>query len=103
MHVEKRVRNALRIGGCFAHQRQWRIAWRVDFANHAAEIEPQIGLELAGELLHALIVDKAMHLQSLDPAIARAQKRAFKQDGADTMALPGLLDAEGGFALACEE
>jgi hypothetical protein len=44
-----------------------------------------------------------MHLQSFDATIARAQKRAFKQDGANTMALPGLLDAEGGLALAREK
>src|SRR5262245_61209418 len=103
MHVEKRARDTVRIGGCFAHERQRRIAWRVDFADHAAEIEPEIRLELAGELLHALVFDKAMHLQRFDSAIARTEERAFKQDGADTMALPGLFDAEGCLALAPEE
>src|SRR5262249_62421813 len=99
MHVEKRVRDAVRVGGCFAHQRQRRITWRVDFTDHAAEIESEIGFELAGELLHALVIDEAMHLQCFEAAIARTQERAFKQDGADTMALPGLLDTEGSLAL----
>ena len=32
----------------------------------------------------------------LDAAVARAQQRALEQGGADAVALPGLLDAEGG-------
>jgi hypothetical protein len=41
-------------------------------------------------------------LQQLDAAIARAQEGAFEQQGADTVTLPWLLDAEGGFSLARE-
>src|SRR5689334_843327 len=43
-----------------------------------------------------------MHGQRFDTAVSRTQQSTFKQDGANPMALPGLLDTEGGFALACE-
>src|SRR5581483_5128632 len=73
---------------------------RVDFSDHAAEIERQVGFELARELLHALVFGKAMHLQPLDAAVARGEERALEERRADPVALPRLLDAEGGFRLA---
>src|SRR3977135_4554715 len=61
----------------------------------SAEIEAQLGLELARELLHARIARKARHVHELDAAIARRQQRALEQRRADAVALPRLLDAEG--------
>src|SRR5690348_5520248 len=92
----------MRIGNVFAHQRQRRRTRLIDFTHHAAEIEFEIGFEFAGELLHAFIVREAVHLQELDAAIARTQKGALKQHRADSVALPWLLDAEGGFSFARE-
>ena len=42
-------------------------------------------------------------MQRLDAAVARAQQRALEQFGADAVALPRLLDAEGGFRLVREQ
>ena len=77
-------------------------ARRLDLADDAAEVEAQLGVELARELLHALIVGEAGHVQRLDAAVARGQQRALEQRRADAVALPGLLDAEGGLGLARE-
>ena len=46
------------------------------------------------------IVGEAMHVQQLDAAVARGEQRALEQHRADAMALPGLLDREGGFGFA---
>src|SRR5215467_9889072 len=100
MHVQNRGRDTMRVSGRFAHQRQGRIARRVNFADYAAKIELEIGFELEGKLLHALVVGKAMHLQGFDSAVARAQERALKQDRAHAVTLPGLLDAESSLTLA---
>jgi len=86
------------VGHSLPHQRQRGVMRRVDFADHAAEIKFEIGFELAGKLLHAAVVDQAMHLQGLHAAVARAQQGPFEQHRADAMALPWLLDAEGGFS-----
>ena len=59
-------------------------------------------VELARELLHALVVGEARHVQELDAAVARRQQRAFEQRRADAVALPRLLDRERGFGLARE-
>ena len=75
----------------------------VDLADHAAEIEGQPGLELARQLLHAPVVGQAVHAQQFDAAVARGQQRALQQHGADAVALPFLLDAEGGFRLMGEQ
>ena len=72
----------------------------IDLADDAAEIELEVGVELARELLHAPVVAEALHLQRLDAAIAGGQQDALEQHGADAVALPGLLDAEGGLRLA---
>jgi len=52
------------------------------------------------QLLHAPIVGEAVHFQMRNAAVACAEQRALEQLGADAMALPGLLNAEGGLALA---
>ena len=69
-------------------------------ADHRPEIEDQLGLEFAGELLHALVFHEAADLHELDAAVARGEPTAFKQRRADTQALPPLLDAEGDLGLA---
>src|SRR5512143_1678975 len=92
----------MRISNHFAHQRQHGKARWVDLADNAAEIELEAGFEFSGQLLHASIVGKAVHLKQLDATIARAQERTLEQQGADAMALPGHLDAESGFALPRE-
>ncbi len=68
--------------------------------DHRAEVEGELGVEFAGELLHALVFRKAADMQELDSAIARGKQAAFEQRRADAEALPGLLDAECGFGLA---
>ena len=74
----------------------------VDLADDAAEIEAELGVELARELLHALVVGQTGHVQEFDAAVARREQRALEQRRADAVALPGLLDREGGFRLARE-
>src|SRR5271166_6965222 len=69
-------------------------------ADHRSEIKGQLGLEFAGQLLHALVFHEAADLQALDPAVARDEQAAFEQRRADTQALPLLLDAEGDLGLA---
>ncbi|HET9413220.1 MAG TPA: hypothetical protein VFO74_03745 [Pseudolabrys sp.] len=90
------------IGDHLARQRQQGETRGIDFPNHAAEIELEIGFKLARQLLHAPVVGETVHPQQFDPTIARTQKRALEQDGANAMTLPGQLDAESGFTLARE-
>src|SRR6185437_6419966 len=100
LHLEHRGGDAVTVGSGLAHQREQRRAWRIDLADHAAEIELEAGVELAGQLLHAPVLGEAIHAQQLHAAIARGQQRALQQFGPDAEALPGLLDAEGGFRSA---
>jgi len=102
LHVENCVRDTVRIDDGFTQKRHGGVTRRIDFTDHAPEIEFEIGFELAGELLHALIVGEAMHLQRFDAAIACTQQRSLEQHRPDTVTLPGLFDAERGFALANE-
>src|SRR5256885_14713732 len=71
-----------------------------DLADHTAEIELQLRIELARELLHTLVVGETRHMQERDAAIAGRQQGASEQRGANAVALPRLFDAEGGFCLA---
>ena len=71
-----------------------------DFADDAAEVEGQFGVELARELLHAAVLGQAGHVQQTKAAVARGEQRAAQQRRADAVALPRLLDADRGFRLA---
>ena len=75
---------AVTVGHHLLHERQrgrMRVFHRAD---HRAEIEDQLGLEFAGELLHALVFHEAADLQELDAAVARGEQAAFEQRRADT-------------------
>src|SRR5271166_4413690 len=72
-------------------------------ADHRSEIKGHLGLEFAGELLHALVFHEAADPQALDTAVTRGEQAAFEQRRADTQALPPLLDAEGDLGLALVE
>ena len=61
--VEDRGGDAVTVGHRLAHQRQGRRARRIDFADHAAEIERQLGVEFARQLLHAPVIGEAIHVQ----------------------------------------
>jgi hypothetical protein len=100
LHIKNCVCDTVRINDGFTQKRHGSVAWRIDFADYAPEIEFKVGFELAGKLLHSLIVREAMHLQRLDAAIARAQKRPLEQHCSDTVTLPKLFDAKSGFTLA---
>jgi hypothetical protein len=91
---------ALTVDHQFLHDRQRGRMGILYLADHRAEIEGELGLELAGELLHALVLHEAAYVQELDAAVARDEQAAFKQRRSDTQALPRLLDAEGGLGLA---
>src|SRR5215510_9172041 len=71
-----------------------------DLANHTAEIEPQLRIKFAGELLHTLVVGETRHMQERNAAVAGSEQCARKQRRANTVALPRLLNAEGRFRLA---
>jgi hypothetical protein len=88
------------VGHEFAHHRQRRRPRRCDFADDAAEIERQLGVELARKLLHALVIGEARHVQQPDAAIARGEQRAAEQRRTDAMALPRLLHAQRRLRLA---
>src|SRR5262245_17809752 len=75
---------------------------RFELAHDGAEIEAQLGVELARELLHAAVVGEARHVEELEPAVARGQQRARQQRGADAVALPGMFDAERRLGFAVE-
>src|SRR5262245_43666508 len=90
------------VGDHLARQRQQGETRGIDFANHAAEIELEIGFKLAGQLLHAPVVSEAVHAQQVDATVACTQKRALEQDRADAVALPWQFDAESGFSFARE-
>ena len=85
------------------HDRQRRRMRVFHLADHCAEIEGQLGLEFAGELLHAVVFHDAADLQELDTAVARGEQAALEERRADTQTLPWLLDAEGGLGLARPE
>src|SRR5262249_58190165 len=99
VHVEQRRREAVTVGHYLAEYRKRRRMRGLDLADDAAEIEAQLGVELARELLHAPIVGQARHVQQLVAAVARSQQRAREQRGADAEALPRPLDAERGLGL----
>ena len=73
-----------------------------DFADHAAKVERQLGVELARQLLHALVLGEAGHVQQAKSAIARGKQRAPQQRRADAVALPRLLDTQRRLGLARE-
>ncbi len=73
---------------------------RRDLADDASEIEAQLGVELAGKLLHALVIGKARHMQELDAAVAGGEQRSLEQGRADAVALPRPLDRECRFRFA---
>src|SRR4029077_1457991 len=102
LHIENSVRDTVRIDDGFAEQRHRGVSRWIDFTDHAPEIKFEVGFELAGKLLHTLVIGEAMHLQRFNAAVACAQKCPFEQHRADTVTLPGLLDAERSFALANE-
>src|SRR4030081_2471369 len=57
--IEHGGRKAVAVGDELAKERQRRRMRRLDLAHDAAEIEAQLGLELARELLHASISSNA--------------------------------------------
>src|SRR5580700_4215779 len=99
LHFQHRGCKAVAVGHHLAHDRKRGRARRLDLADDAAEIERQLGVELAGELLHAPVLGETGHVQELDAAVARGEQRAVEQRRADPVALPGLFDAEGGLRL----
>src|SRR5262245_31530812 len=99
LHVEHGRSEAVSVGKYLAHQRERGQPGGGNLAYHAREVEAQLGLVLAGELLHALVVGEARHVQEFDAAVARGEQRALEQHGAYAVALPRLLDGEGGLRL----
>ena len=79
-----------------------RRARRCDLADHAAEVEAQLGGELAREILHAPVVGETGHVEPVDAAVARDEQRALEQRRADAVALPFGFDGEGDFGFARE-
>src|SRR5215468_8133136 len=102
LHVEERGGEAGGVGDQLTHHRERGRMRRLNLSDNGAEIEVQLGIELLRELLHAVVVGQACHVQELEAAVARRQQRAAKQRCADAMALPRLLDAEGRLGLAVE-
>src|ERR1700730_2332631 len=92
--VEHGGRKAVAVGHELAKERQRRRMRRLTLLLDGAEIEAQLGLELARELLHARIARKARHVHELDAAIARRQQRALEQRRADAVALPRRLHSD---------
>src|SRR5262249_48516989 len=92
---------ALAVGKDFAHQRERRRPGGSDLPYDARKIEAQLGIVFAGELLHALVVGEARQVQEFEAAVARGEQRALEQHGTDAVALPWLLDREGGLGLTC--
>src|SRR5262249_519596 len=72
---------------------------RSDLANHTAEIEPQLRIDLAAELLHTFLLVATRHMKKRDAAIAGREQGTGKERGANAVVLPRLLDAEGCFRL----
>jgi hypothetical protein len=60
-----------------------------DFADDAAEVEGELCVEFARELLHAPVVGQASHVQLAIAAITRSQQGPAQQRRADAVALPG--------------
>src|SRR5262245_13828310 len=100
LHVEQCSGKAMGVGDDFARDRDWSWMCRSDLANRAAEIEPQLRIELAGELLHTFVVGETRHMQKRDAAIAGREQGACEQRGANAVTLPRLFDTEGRFRLA---
>jgi hypothetical protein len=75
-----------------------RISDSLDLADDAIAVAPQFGIEFACVLLHALVLGEAGDVPLLDAGL-RAARRFAPKLGADAMAVPGQLDAEGGFGL----
>src|SRR6188472_3421089 len=70
LYVEDDSRDAMGIGDHLTYQRQQGETRGIDFSDHAAEIELEIGFKLAGQLLHTPVVGETMHAQHFDPTIA---------------------------------
>ena len=77
-----------------ADSRRNRFAGAVSdqFVRDYAELS--FGIVFAGELLHALVVGEARHVQELEATVARGEQRALEQHGTDAVALPWFLDRE---------
>ena len=60
-------------------------ARRFHFADDAAEIEGQLGVEFARELLHAPVLGQAGHVQMPKAAVARGEQGAAQQRRADAV------------------
>src|SRR3974390_2871695 len=103
LHVEHCGGEAVPVGNDLAHQRDWRGPRSGDLAHDGAEIEAELGVILARQLLHALVVGKTCHMEELEPAVARSKQGALEQHRADPVTLPRLLDREGGLALATND
>jgi hypothetical protein len=93
LHIKNCVCDTVRINDGFTQKRHGSVAWRIDFADYAPEIEFEVGFELAGKLPHSLIVSEAMHLQRLDARFARSKASAratlFHRDSAKGSMLSG--------------
>src|SRR5215470_11113926 len=95
LHVEQGSGKAVGVSNDFARDRDRSRMGCSNLANHTAEIEPQLRIELAGELLHSFVVGETRHMQERDAAIAGCEQGARKQRRANPVVLPQLLDAEG--------
>ena len=71
----------------------------VTSSHYCAKIKMQIGLVFACELLHALVLCKAGHVQVPKATIAGGEERALEERRPDAMALPGVFNRECRFRL----
>src|SRR5215468_6590890 len=94
LYVEHGGGEAVAVGQNLAHERERRRPRCSDLADDAAKIEAQLGVKLARQLLHALVVGEAGHVQELEATVARREQRALEQHGTDPVALPWFLDRE---------
>jgi hypothetical protein len=87
------------VGQHLPHKRQRRRPRIFHRPDHRPEIEGNVSFKFAGQMLHPPVLHQAADLEMLDATIACGEQSALKQCGANTMALPGLLDAERGLGL----
>ena len=88
MEIDKGGGEAVTVGHHLLHEGQRRRLRILHGADHRATIEDQLSLKFSGELLHAVVIYEAAHLQMLCAAIACSEQAAFEQCRADTAALP---------------
>ena len=70
LQIEHHSREAVAVGHHFAHHRQRRRPRRLHFADDAAKIKRQFGVEFTRQLLHAPVLGKASHMQHTKAAVA---------------------------------